>query len=165
MMRGTKAVLLVVLLMFAGGGAMAAAGPEPDQPTSNPDVAATPLFTLTTFPNAWHPKRDLGPQLQIFSDGRAVKTVDVRANGHLPREVLDAAIAETKSLATVDFGDPTVTDQGSQIIDYMPQSPDQEAHLVIYAPEFTTGLTDEQIAARTRFRNLYRTLLEAFVHD
>ncbi|OCF89606.1 hypothetical protein [Nocardia brasiliensis] len=180
-MRGLKAALLVVLVGLAGSMGTAGADPSVDSPalpSSHPPVSAPmALLTLTTIPNAWQPRIDLRPQLQVFGDGRAVRIPDAVApqrgpdtpatqvNGHIPADVLTAALAETKALGTVDLGVPNVTDQGSQIIDFMPAPPEEDLHLVVYAPEFDNGLNPEQQAARKRFAILYRTLLDAFVQD
>ncbi|PXX57836.1 hypothetical protein DFR70_11666 [Nocardia tenerifensis] len=176
-MRGTKATLLVAVLTLAVGAGAATADPA-DLPSAHAPVSSPlALLTLTTIPNGWQTRVDLRPQLEVSGDGRAVKTPDAlapernpenlpkRVNGRIPPEVLAAALAETKALATVDFGMPTVTDQGSQIIDLMPQAPEEDAHLVVYAPEFTEGLAPEQQAARKRFGDLYRKLLDSFVAD
>ncbi|MEU7146175.1 hypothetical protein ABZ942_42525 [Nocardia sp. NPDC046473] len=176
-MRGTKAALLVAMLALALGTGTAAADP-PDQPSVHGPVSAPmALLTLTKIPNGWQTRVDLRPQLEVSGDGRAVKIPDAVAsernpdnlpqklNGHIPPDVLAAALAETRALATVDFGMPNITDQGSQIIDLMPQAPEEDAHLVVYAPEFTEGLAPEQQAARKRFTDLYRKLLDAFVQD
>ncbi|GAA5076953.1 hypothetical protein [Nocardia iowensis] len=180
-MRRTKAALLAVLLALAGSLGTATAAPGPDaapQPSAHGPVSEPlALLTLTSIPNGWQTRVDLRPQLEVFGNGRAVKIPDAVASernpetlpekvtGHIPPEVLAAALDETKALVTVDFGMPSVTDQGSQIIDLMPQPPEEDIHLVVYAPEFTTGLTPEQQAARKRFTDLYRTLLDAFVKD
>lgn len=176
-MRRTKAALLVAILAVMVGGGTATADPA-DQPTAHGPVSAPmALLTLTTIPNGWQTRVDLRPQLEVSGDGHAVKLPDAvaaernpenlpkRINGHIPPEVLAAALTETRALATVDFGMPTITDQGSQIIDLMPQSAEEDAHLVVYAPESTEGLAPEQQAARKRFTDLYRKLLDSFVQD
>ncbi|QBS39999.1 hypothetical protein [Nocardia sp. CS682] len=174
-MRRTKAALLVALLTLAISTGTAAADP-PDQPAAHGPVS-TPLalLTLTTIPNGWQTRVDLRPQLEVSGDGRAVKTLDAvaaernpdtppqKVNGHIPPEDLAAALAETRALADLDFGMPTITDQGSQIIDLMPQPPEADAHLIVYAPGSTEGLSPDQQSARKRFADLYRKLLDAFV--
>ncbi|WP_107657978.1 hypothetical protein [Nocardia suismassiliense] len=174
-MRRTKAALLVAMLTLAISTGTAAAAP-PDQPTAHGPVSAPlALLTLTTIPNGWQTRIDLRPQLEVSGDGRAVKIPDAvaaerhpdsppqKVNGHIPPEVLTAALAETRALAAVDFGMPTITDQGSQIIDLMPQAPEEDAHLIVYAPDSTEGLGPDQQAARKRFAALYRKLLDAFI--
>ncbi|WP_330179853.1 hypothetical protein OHB26_25895 [Nocardia sp. NBC_01503] len=140
-------------------------------PTSNPAPSApqtpipvTTLFTLTTMPNAWASTPNILPALEVQSDGRALKRQDGKElNGTVPADVLAAAATEVRALALSDMGSPTVSDQGNMIIDFMPKSPDQDVHLIVYAPEFTDGLTDEQKASRKRFADLYQRLLNAFV--
>ncbi|MBF6297407.1 hypothetical protein IU459_07585 [Nocardia amamiensis] len=177
-MRGTKAVLLVVMLTLGMASGTAAADPAADRPSALPPIAAPlALFTLTTIPDGWQTRTDLRPQLEIFADGRAVSSPDAvaagrrpetppkRIEGHIPPDALKAAVAETTALATVDLGVPRAVDQSSRIIDYMPQPAGQDVHLVVYAPEATDGLGAEQQAARRRFADLYKTLLDAFVPD
>ncbi|MEU1544172.1 MULTISPECIES: hypothetical protein [Nocardia] len=177
-MRVTKAVVLVVLLIVAAGSGAATADPALDRPSALPPIAAPlALFTLTTIPDGWQARTDLRPQLEIFADGRAVSSPDAvaaerrpetppkRIDGHIPPDVLSAALAETKALATVDLGVPAATDQSSRIIDFMPQSPSEDVHLVVYSPDTTEGLGAEQQAARKRFADLYRKLLDAFAQD
>ncbi|MFI6167037.1 hypothetical protein ACIBCN_09625 [Nocardia sp. NPDC051052] len=176
-MRGTKAALLVAMSALVIGAGTATADPADRPSVHGPVSAPLALLTLTKIPNGWQTRVDLRPQLEVSGDGRAVKTPDAVAaerdpdnlpqklNGHIPPDVLAAALTETRALATVDFGMPTITDQGSQIIDLMPQAPEEDAHLVVYAPESTEGLAPEQQAARKRFTDLYRKLLEAFTQD
>ncbi|MGO4612909.1 hypothetical protein AB4305_02095 [Nocardia sp. 2YAB30] len=180
-MRSTTAALLVAMLTLAVGSGTAGADPvaaPPPQPSALPPVAAPlALFTLTTIPEDWQNRVDLRPQLEIFSDGKAVEIPDAvaadrapdvppkRINGHVPPEVLTAALAETRALAAVDLGVPKATDQGSQIIDCMSQPPNEDVHLVVYAPQATDGLGAEQQAGRKRFSDLYKKLLDAFVQD
>ncbi|MGK8490907.1 hypothetical protein [Nocardia asiatica] len=177
-MRVTKAVLLVVLLVVAVGSGAATADPALDRPSALPPIAAPlALLTLTTIPDGWQTRTDLRPQLEIFADGRAVSSPDAvaadrrpetppkRIDGRIPPEVLSAALAETTALAAADLGVPRPIDQSSRIIDYMPESSAQDVHLVVYSPEITEGLGAEQQAARKRFADLYKKLLDAFVQD
>jgi hypothetical protein len=168
-MHRTKTALLVVLLALGSSWGMASA-----QPADPPKAA---LLTLTTTPSGWSTRVDLRPLLEVYADGRAVKqpnaaaadrpaeTPPQRLTGTIPTNVLNAALDEIKQLGPVDFGTPGTTDQGSQIIDFMPQSPDAEVHLLVYGPEATDGLNTEQQGARKRFADLYRKLLDAFVPD
>ncbi|WP_433192649.1 hypothetical protein ACQP1G_28575 [Nocardia sp. CA-107356] len=175
-MRSTKSALLVLVVALAGSWGIASAQPTTDTP--EPVQAPLPaLLTLTTMPTGWSERVDLRPMLQIYADGRAVEQPDAaattraadvapqRLNGTIPTDVLNAALAETKSLATLDLGMPTDTDQGSQIIDLMPTPPEQDVHVLLYAPESSEGLTSDQQANRKRFTDLYRKLLDAFVQD
>ncbi|WP_405165392.1 hypothetical protein OG203_09955 [Nocardia sp. NBC_01499] len=176
-MRRTKAAVLVAMLALTIGAGTATAEPPALPAVHGPISAPLALLTLTTIPSGWQTRVDLRPQLEVSSDGRAVKIPDAvasernpdnlpqKVNGHIPPEVLAAALTETKALATVDFGMPSITDQGTQIIDLMPQSPEEDAHLVVYAPESTEGLAPDQQAARKRFADLYRKLLDSFVQD
>ncbi|MET9284144.1 hypothetical protein [Nocardia beijingensis] len=177
-MRVTKAVLLVVTLIVAVGSGAATADPALDRPSALPPIAAPlALLTLTTIPDGWQARTDLRPQMEVFADGRAVSSPDAvaperrpetppkRIDGHIPSGVLSAALAETKALATVDLGVPKATDQSSRIIDFMPQSPSDDVHLVVYSPDTTEGLGAEQQAARKRFADLYRKLIDSFVQD
>ncbi|WP_330229770.1 hypothetical protein OHA40_27655 [Nocardia sp. NBC_00508] len=177
-MRGTKAVLLVVMLTLGVAAGTASADPAADRPSALPPIAAPlALFTLTTIPDSWQIRSDLRPQLEIFADGRAVSSPDAvaadrrpetppqRIEGHIPPEALRAAVAETAALATADLGMPRAADQSSRIIDYMPEPAGQDVHLIVYAPETTDGLGADQQAARKRFADLYKRLLDAFVPD
>ncbi len=171
-MRITKAALLVLVVALAGGWGVASAQPAAETPSPAPA-----LLTLTTIPSGWSERVDLRPLLQIYADGRAVQQPDAasttraadvapqRLTGTIPVDVVNAALAETKSLATVDLGMPGTTDQGTQIIDLMPAPPDQDVHLLMYAPEATENLTSDQQANRKRFTDLYRKLLDAFTKD
>ncbi|MFX0576578.1 hypothetical protein [Nocardia nepalensis] len=179
-MRRTKSALLILVVAFAGSWGTASAQPAADAPPPAPVQAplpATALLTLTTIPGGWSERVDLRPLLQIYADGHAVKQPDAaattraadalpqRLTGTVPTDVLNAALAETRSLAALDLGMPTDNDQGSQIIDLMPAPPDQDVHALMYAPEGSDGLSTEQQANRKRFTDLYRKLLDAFVQD
>lgn len=168
-MRRTTTALLVAVTALAGACGVAVAEPAPA-----PVVA---MITLTTMPNGWQSRVDLRPELEVFPDGRAIKQPDAisadrkpetpptRLAGRIPQEVLSAALAETRAMAAVDLGLPNATEKGTRIIDFMPQPPDQDVHLVVYAPESTEGLNPEQQGARKRFDELYRRLLDSFVQD
>ncbi|MEV0292460.1 hypothetical protein [Nocardia sp. NPDC050710] len=173
-MRRIRATLLILALTLAGSWGIATADPEPA-----PAAPAQPLalITLTTIPNGWQERVDLRPVLEVYADGHAVKKPDAAAadrspqtppqqlTGSVGNDVLQAALTEIKALGAVDLGTPSVSDQGTQIIDLMPQAPDQDVHLIVYAPEVTDGLSTEQQGARKRFADLYRKLLDAFVKD
>lgn len=124
------------------------------------------LFTLTAMPAGWQTRTDLHPSLEVQPDGRAVKRADNDAqpvNGSISADVLGAAATEVEALAAMDMGTPEQSDKGTSIIDYMPQSPEQDVHLIVYAPEVSDGLTDDQKASRKRFDDLFQRLLNAFV--
>ncbi|WP_307817633.1 hypothetical protein [Nocardia acididurans] len=174
--RVAAAVLAGVMLTGTGGFA---AAQEPAAPTSvapvspvSPaapapaPVAVTTQFILTTLPNAWQTRLDLKPVLEVRSDGTAVKRPDggtQEINGTVPAAALAAAASEIRALAAADMGTPSVTDQGAVILDYMPAPPDQDVHLIVYAPTVTDGLTEEQKASRARFTTVFDSLLTAFV--
>lgn len=172
-MRRTKSALLLLVVALAGSWGVASAQPAAD----TPQQPATALLTLTTIPSGWSERVDLRPLLQIYADGRAVEQPDAasttraadtppqRLTGTIPSDVLNAALAETKSLAALDLGMPSATDQGTQIIDLMQTPPDQDVHLLMYAPDATENLTPDQQANRKRFTDLYRKLLDAFTRD
>ncbi|WP_228001570.1 hypothetical protein [Nocardia australiensis] len=173
-MRRTKSTLLVFVVLLLGSWGVASAEPAPDAPPQAPPAVA--LLTLTTLPNGWQGRVDLRPMLEVYADGRAVKTPDAtaerapgvateRLNGTLALDVLNTSLAEIRALSAVDLGTPTATDQGTQIIDVMPAPPEQDVHVIVYAPELTEGLSAEQQDARKRFADLYRKLLDAFVQD
>ncbi|MFI6866421.1 hypothetical protein [Nocardia sp. NPDC050406] len=171
--RRSAAAGLALIAAMALTSGIATAEPAAPAPVTGPM-----LFTLTSMPNGWLIGRtDLRPLLEVQADGRAVKRPDgadpnrkadtpaKEVTGSIPRDVLTAAIAETQALAPVDLGMPTVSDQGSLIIDYTPQQADQDVHLIAYAPEFSDGLDADQQANRGRFATLYKKLLDAFVAD
>lgn len=174
-MRKMTSALLILVAALAGSWGLASAEPAPDAPT--PAVPAVALLTLTTMPSGWQSRIDLRPALEVYPDGRAIKTPDAtaadrvpttppqRLNGTVSPDVLNAALAEIRALATLDLGMPSATDQGTQIIDVMPQQPDQDVHVIMYAPDLTDGLTSEQKAARQRFGDLYRKLVGSFVQS
>ncbi|MEC3918190.1 hypothetical protein [Nocardia sp. CDC160] len=160
-MRTVAAVGLTAAIVTGTSG-FAAADPTPAQAPA-PAVA---LFTLTAMPAGWQTRTDLHPSLLIQSDGHATKRADNAAQpveGTVPADVIGAAAAEVKALAAVDMGTPGQGDGGTSIIDYMPQAPDQDVHLIVYAPESSEGLTDEQKASRKRFDDVFQRLLNAFV--
>ncbi|MET7769014.1 hypothetical protein [Nocardia sp. NPDC005366] len=172
-MRRTTSALLVLVLALAGGGSVASADPE----SGSSPTESIALLTLTTIPNGWQERTDLRPILEVFADGRAIKKPDAAAadrkpetppqqlDGKIRADVVQSALAEIKELSTLDLGTPAVNDHGTQIIDLMPQPPEENVHLIVYAPDLTEGFTPEQQSARKRFADLYRTLLDAFVKN
>ncbi|MFE3192846.1 hypothetical protein ACFXHA_27815 [Nocardia sp. NPDC059240] len=166
--RGWRAVTVAGLaaVMVTGTGAFALADPAPAPTPAQAPMPAVALFTLTAMPAGWQTRTDLHPSLQVQADGHAIKRADNNAQpveGTLPADVIGAATAEVKALAAVDMGTPEKDDKGTSIIDYMPQSPDQDVHLVVYAPESSDGLNDDQKASRKRFDDLFQRMLNAFV--
>lgn len=169
-----RALLLPVLLISALLGGAGTAHAEPGTPSATPISATVPLLTLTAIPNGWQTRVDLRPELQVYADGRAVRVPDAVAadrgpdaeprevDGTVPGDVLQAAVSETAELAKLDLGMPSVSDQGSRIIDVMPERDTEAVHAIVYAPGFTDGLTDDQKKARDRFDRLYRKVLDAF---
>ncbi|MFG2443437.1 hypothetical protein ACGFQG_11220 [Nocardia fluminea] len=162
-MRPTLTGLLVCALALSGASALAHADPAP-----------LPLVSLTTIPDGWSQRTDLRPILQVFADGKAVhmpdavskdrkpETAPKKVTGKVAADVISAALAEIDALAESDFGMPAGDNRGTQIIDLMPDDPTEETHLVIYSPEASDGLTPEQKAARKRFTDLYKKLVDAF---
>ncbi|MGW4633059.1 hypothetical protein [Nocardia sp. NPDC004415] len=162
-MRLTMTGLLVCALALPGLSAAAHAEPTP-----------LPLVSLTTIPDGWSQRTDLRPVLQVFADGKAVHSPDAVSKDRKPEtaakmvtgtvgaEVLAAAQDEIAALAEIDFGVPAGDGKGSQIIDLMPDDPAGEVHLVVYSPASGDGLTGEQQAARKRFTDLYKKLVDAF---
>ncbi|UGT63266.1 hypothetical protein [Nocardia asteroides] len=169
-----RALLLPVLLISALLGGAGTAHAEPATPSATPPSATIPLLTLTAIPNGWQTRVDLRPELQVYADGRAVRVPDAIATdrgpdaapheveGTVPADVLKAAVSETAELAELDLGLPSVSDQGSRIIDVMPERDAEAVHAIVYAPGFTDGLNDDQKKARDRFDRLYRKVLDAF---
>lgn len=175
--RAAAATMVAAVTLALTSGIATADNPAPAPPTATP-IAGQALFMLTTLPNGWAGRTDIRPVLEIQSDGRAIKRPDAtspdrkpdvapqQVNGTVPQDVLNAAITEAKALYTVDLGTPTVTDQGTMIIDLLPQQTEAEdVHLIVYAPDSTDGLDEDQKANRTRFATLYKKLLDAFVAD
>ncbi len=162
-MRPTMTGLLVCALALTGASAVAHADPAP-----------LPLVSLTTIPDGWSQRTDLRPVLQVFADGKAVhmpdavskdrkpETAPKKVNGKVATDVISAAREEINALKDTDFGIPAGDNRGTQIIDLMPDDPADEAHLVIYSPEASDGLNPEQTAARKRFTDLYKKLVDAF---
>ncbi|MGW5318664.1 hypothetical protein [Nocardia thailandica] len=162
-MRSTLLAALVCALTLPGAAAVATADPAP-----------VPLITLTTIPAGWQERTDLRPELRIFADGKAIKSPDAisadrkketepkKVEGTVPADVISAAGDEVRALRELDFGVPTGEGKGSRLIDLMPADLAGEAHVVVYSPEVTDGLTPDQQAARKRFTDLYRKLVDAF---
>ncbi|NNH71570.1 hypothetical protein HLB23_17135 [Nocardia uniformis] len=184
--RAAAAALATVAAFTLTCGIATAEHPVPAGPTSPSDtatqasatpIAAQPLFILTSMPGGWFERTDIRPVLEVHDDGRAVKRPDAaspdrapdaapqQVNGTVPKDVLTAAISEVQALATVDMGTPNVTDQGTMIIDFLPQQSAEDAHLIVYAPGVTDGLDEDQKANRTRFAALYNKLVDAFTAD
>ncbi|WP_306362012.1 hypothetical protein [Nocardia sp. CC227C] len=177
---GAAALVTATALALSGGvgGAQEPAPASPVAPAAPAPVTGPMLFTLTSIPNGWLIGRtDLRPLLEVQADGRAIRRPDAadpnrsantpprEITGTIPQEVVTAAITETRALTTLDMGNAAVSDQGSMILDYTPQQPDQDAHVIVYAPNITEGLSEEQRANRARFATLSEKLLDAFVAD
>ncbi|MBH0774934.1 hypothetical protein [Nocardia bovistercoris] len=172
-MRRTMVALLTLALSVAGPSAVAAADPEVAAPVAAPYA----LITLTAIPNGWQERTDLRPVLEVFSDGRAVQKPDAvdaqrkpetppqELTGTIRPDALQSALKEIRDLASADFGTPATNDRGVQIIDLMPQPPDQDVHLIVYSPEVVDGFGNDQRTVRQRFAAVYRALLDAFVKD
>ncbi|WP_040797122.1 hypothetical protein [Nocardia higoensis] len=166
-MRTIASALLAAALTL--GSLCGVATAEPARDTS--DFA---LVSLTTIPGGWTMRTDLRPQLEVDADGSALHRPDVlstdRAADTAPREVrgtvpaedLDKALDRIRALRETDFGVPAVTDHGIQIIDLMPENPSEDVHLVLYAPDVTDGLSDEQRDARKKFAEVFDSLMDAF---
>ncbi|TCJ95099.1 hypothetical protein [Nocardia alba] len=162
-MRPTMTGLLVCALTLSGASALAHADPAP-----------LPLVSLTTIPDGWSQRTDLRPVLQVFADGKAVhrpdavskdrkpETAPKQVTGKVAADVISAAREEINALKETDFGIPTGENRGTQIIDLMPEDPADDAHLVVYSPEASDGLNPDQQAARKRFADLYKKLVDAF---
>ncbi|SUA80810.1 Uncharacterised protein [Nocardia otitidiscaviarum] len=180
-LRSVAAVVVTAAALAVGGGVGGAQEPAPASPVAPAapaPVTGPMLFTLTSIPNGWLIGRtDLRPLLEVQADGRAIRRPDAadpdrsantppqEITGTIPQEVVTAAITETRALTTLDMGNAGVSNQSSMILDYTPQQPDQDAHVIVYDPETTDGLTEEQRANRTRFATLSEKLLDAFVAD
>ncbi|MGS2805155.1 hypothetical protein [Nocardia sp. MW-W600-9] len=162
-MRLTMTGLLVCALALPGASALAQAEPAP-----------LPLVSVTSIPDGWSQRTDLRPVLQVFPDGTAVHSPDAvskdrkpetaakRVDGTVPEDVLAAAREEITALREVDFGIPAGEGKGTTIIDLMPADVEGETHLVVYSPDASDGLNDDQKAARKRFTDLYKKLVDAF---
>lgn len=171
-MRRTASALLVVAFALVTGSGLTAAEP----PRTTPEDKGLALVTLTTLPDGWDGRTDLRPQLEVFGDASAHRYPDAVAperdpgtpakqvRGSVPKEALDEAITEIRALAEVDLGIPASADNksGSQIIDVMPENPGEDVHLILYSPGNDEGLTDGHKAARERFADVYRELIDAF---
>ncbi|RDI67456.1 hypothetical protein [Nocardia pseudobrasiliensis] len=132
---------------------------------------------LTTIPVGWEGRTDLGPTLEVMTDGRAVKSPDAasaerkpgtapqKLTGRIAPEVLAAAMVEAKALAAMDMGMPSDGDSSSTLLDFLGATPDQDVHLVVYSPNASGGLSDEQKGARQRFNELCKRLLDGFAQD
>lgn len=166
-MRTIASALLTAALTL--GSLYGVASAEPGQDT--PDFA---LVSLTTIPGGWTARTDLRAQLEVDADGSALHRPDVispdrraetaprEVEGKVPDETLAKALDRIRELRESDFGVPAVTDHGIQIIDFMPTDPADDVHLVLYAPNTTDGLSDEQREARKKFAEVFDGLIEAF---
>ncbi|NKX89741.1 hypothetical protein [Nocardia coubleae] len=155
--------LLVCALALPGAGALAHAEPAP-----------LPLISVTTIPAGWSTRTDLRPVLQVFDDGTAVyrpdavskdrkaETAPKEERGKVAADVISAAREEIEALQEVDFGIPAGEGKGTQIVDLLTEDPAEDAHLVVYSPDAADGLNPEQQAARKRFTDLTKKLVDAF---
>lgn len=133
-------------------------------------AAAVPVSTvLTDMPEGAH--TGITPELNLREDGHGVRTVagsegaaSHTSKGHIPPEVLGAAFAEAKSLATLDMGTPDDA-TGSILLDFLGPSPAQDVHLIAYGSDTATTLSHDQQAHRARFAALREKLRRAFVAD
>ncbi len=162
------AVAVCAAALAVAGGAMTAVA---DEPTAGLSVA------LTTIPGGEHAGVTPAPTLLVYSDGHAVNSPDAadpdrpadkaprQRNGHVSLDAVHAAAEEAKKLAAADLGMPTDGSGGSTLLDFLGATPDQDVHLVVYSPGGTDGLTDAQKADRTRFSDLCKKLVDAFVAD
>lgn len=162
-MRRIMTGLFVCALALPGASAVAQADPAP-----------LPLVSLTTIPDGWSQRTDLRPVLQVFADGKAVHRPDAvskdrkadtdpkKVTGKVAPEVISAARSEIEALKELDFGIPAGEGKGLQIIDLLPEDAAGDVHLVVYSPGSTDGLNPDQQAARKRFTDLYRKLVDAF---
>ncbi|KAA0021911.1 hypothetical protein [Antrihabitans cavernicola] len=178
---GLRGLLTILAVAFAATACASSDNPEPANVACTAESAPPPgsapgqtpvLFTLVTTPNGWQRRANLQPELIVYADGHAVSTPNAvgpsgapdppppSLPGYIPKCLIDDAIADTVALRGVDFGSPTITDQGSRSIDY---THDPAVHLSIYAPGATNGLTQAQIDARARFAALYGKLIGGFV--
>lgn len=162
-MRLTMTGLLVCALALPGVSAVANAEPAP-----------LPLISVTTIPDGWSQRTDLRPVLEVFADGKAVHSPDAvskdrkpetaakQVTGTVAADVISAARDEINALQEVDFGIPSGEGKGTTIIDLMPEDLVGDAHLVVYSPDSTDGLNPDQQAARKRFTDLCKKLVDAF---
>ncbi|WP_063906155.1 hypothetical protein [Nocardia kruczakiae] len=162
------AVAVCAAALTVVGGAMTAVADEP---------AAGLSVALTTIPGGEHAGVTPAPTLLVYSDGHAVNSPDAadpdrpadkaprQRNGHVSLDAVHAAAEEAKKLAAADLGMPTDGSGGSTLLDFLGATPDQDVHLVVYSPGGTDGLTDAQKADRTRFADLCKKLVDAFVAD
>ncbi|MBB5915777.1 hypothetical protein BJY24_004689 [Nocardia transvalensis] len=166
--RVHAAVAGVVLGTALVTGGTAAADETPAPPVS---------LTLTTIPAGWQVRTDLAPTLEVQQDGRAVSSPDAaspdrkadtapkKVNGHVAPDVLAWAQGEARTLADTDMGMPGNADGSSTALDLLGPAPDQDLHLIVYAPDSADGLSDDQKSNRTRFTALCKKLVDSFVQD
>ncbi|GGK39621.1 hypothetical protein [Nocardia camponoti] len=163
-MRLTVTALLVCAFALPGATSVVA----------HADPAPLPVLTLTTIPEGWSLRTDLRPVLKVYSDGSALRSPDATSKDRKPdtapkeekgtvaADVIAAATDEIVALKDVDMGIPVGDGKGTQIVDLMPSDAAGEVHLIVYSPNSTDGLNPDQTAARKRFTEVYRKLVEAF---
>ncbi|MGA4789389.1 hypothetical protein [Nocardia sp. AB354] len=162
------AVAVCAAALTIAGGAMTAVADEP---------AAGLSVALTTIPGGEHAGVTPVPTLLVYSDGHAVDSPDAadpdrpadkaprQRNGHVSLDAVHAAAEDAKKLAAADLGMPKDGNGGTTLLDFLGATPDQDVHLVVYSPGGTDGLTDAQKADRSRFADLCKKLVDAFVAD
>ncbi|MBJ8345275.1 hypothetical protein [Antrihabitans sp. YC2-6] len=148
---------------------------EKQDPPPAGHTDAPELFIVTITSGGWSPNQEVGPRLVVYTDRNAVERPDAVAQptgaeapappqaGYLAQCIVDQAILDVRELEQTDFGQPGITDQGSNVIEYRPASPSDPIRLDIYAPGETDGLTDAQLEAREKFTALQNLLLDGFV--
>jgi hypothetical protein len=155
----------------SGAGIAAADNPPAPAPApaAAPPAPAPAELMLTTIPGG-DGHSDITPTLQVRADGHAVKAADASGknqpvNGTIPGDVLAGVLSDVKALVPADMGVPRNADKSSTLLDYVGATPDQDMHLVVYAPNASDGLTDAEKTNRKRFTELCTELLGAFVPD
>ena len=116
-------------------------GPSPTRPVPPPTCSelpnklvpptGTPMITVTQGANSWITNWGTEPlALALYSDGsglasdgigKADEPLATMRLSYVPSCVLDWAKNELQQLASVDMGDPGITDQGTTVVTYRPQ--------------------------------------------
>lgn len=147
----------------SAAGSCPAAGTGTTDPT--PEPAGDPVVMVVGETNAWEVST-LWSQpvaLAVYDGGGAVRpvtagetgvTVPAMEWGRVDPCRLDAALTELDDLVDADFGDPTVTDQGTTTVTLRAPGSDQPQQIAVYALSIDAGsltdLTAAQLANRQR---------------
>lgn len=125
-----------------------------------------PMITVTAGANAFIANHQVEPlSLAVYADGTTISSLGVGAAteplpgmtiGYIPECTLDWASQEIEQLATLDLGQPNVTDQGTTEVVYTPSSGP-----AVRVSAYALGFDDDRLMTGKPARARLTTLLAA----